>query len=84
MSTTSDKFKAKMTDLLFSRELSNGKLPIETESRFVAELDALWWGMTDEEHEEAEKFFSRIPSAPNALGLEDIEAASGMPPRMPS
>lgn len=54
---TSEAFRIKFLELLAARKSAGGALNCEQESEFVAELDRLWWLMTEAEQDEFEEEF---------------------------
>lgn len=70
-------FMQKLTGLLLERELAGGALDQDIESERVAELDDLWWQMTDKEQEQAEVEIAKTPDAPKELHLVDVNVILG-------
>lgn len=64
-------FQQKLDYLLLEREIVGGVLSQEHESERVADLDQLWWQLTEEEQVLVEAEVGRTPSAPRSLNLTD-------------
>jgi hypothetical protein len=68
-----------LTKLLVDRELADGSLPEEIESRYVEELDRCWWALTSAEQDEIERT-ARVElaaTAPATLAEEDVTLLQG-------
>ncbi|HEX3594558.1 MAG TPA: hypothetical protein VHU80_05635 [Polyangiaceae bacterium] len=68
-----------LTTLLLERELAGGSLSDDDESRYVEQLDRLWWAMTDDEQNEMEQAIAgnQPVDAPVDLRAEDVVVAHG-------
>jgi len=53
-----DRYKALLNELLDQRKANGGELPIETESDYVARLDAVWRELTSAEQDSLESQFA--------------------------
>ena len=65
-SFTVQAFRTKFFELLAARKRAGDTLNCEQESEFVAELDRLWWEMSEAEQDEFEKEFG----PPNTSGKQ--------------
>lgn len=71
-----DKYITIAERLLLRRELE-GPLSQDVEAKETEPLDDLWWAMTEEEQNEVESHFKRVPDAPESLELVDVEVKIG-------
>ena len=77
MTAIVEQFKTGMAHLEACRIVAGGTLSQNLESDACAELDTLWWQMTDKEQAEVELWCLYLPQAPADLGLVDVSTAIG-------
>lgn len=70
-------FKTLLNNLEARRIAAGGELSQEEESEACAELDTLWWQLTDDEQAEVEVYCQKVPTAPENLGLVDVAVTLG-------
>ncbi|MBM4394449.1 MAG: hypothetical protein FJ087_02015 [Deltaproteobacteria bacterium] len=66
-----------LIELLLERTLSGGSLPEGLEAARAAQLDRCWQFMTDEEQDDAERWWASSPKAPARLGSQDVKVGRG-------
>jgi hypothetical protein len=79
MKNAIERYRELLGRLLMERALAGGALPDETESRFVAELDTVWWTLSGDEQRRIEREISEEASrsAPVELGQQDRSVVKG-------
>ena len=70
-------FKTLLNNLEARRIAAGGELSQEEESEACAELDTLWWQMSDAEQAEVEAHCAKTPNAPTSLNLVDATVPLG-------
>lgn len=67
-------YRAKVTELLFLREYEGGTLPAEVESAFVAQLEDLWWRLSEREQREFEDDLKALPTSTGPERLDFVDS----------
>lgn len=86
MTSSLDRYRSLLTELLFEREAAGGELSEEDESHYVERLDTVWHGLTPEEQDtiDAELAEPELAAVSEELSLVDclvVEGSSEMPRR---